>query len=339
MAIYSAAAARGRPTQPAQPEARKRAPAPARSARRANAATPPPRSRCWRGWSRCAAGPACISAAPTRPALHHLFAEVIDNAMDEAVAGHATFIEVALEARRLAHRHRQRPRHPGRPASEISEEIGARSHHDDAACGRQIRFRRLSDLGRPARRRRLRRQRAVGAARSRGRARPDRSIGRAFARGHPVDQARDGRQGAEPARHARALQARRADLRRGRAFQAGAPVQDGALQGLSVRRRRNPLALRAGTARPAPRYAGRGGVPLSRRPEGLSRAGHRGQGPRSSTRSSPARSRSPAATARSNGRSPGSPSTTASSIPIATRSRRPTAARTRRACAPRCCAA
>jgi topoisomerase IV subunit B len=30
-------------------------------------------------------------------ALHHLFAEVIDNAMDEAVAGHATFIEVSLE--------------------------------------------------------------------------------------------------------------------------------------------------------------------------------------------------------------------------------------------------
>ncbi len=31
-------------------------------------------------------------------ALHHLFAEVIDNAMDEAVAGHATFIDVSLEA-------------------------------------------------------------------------------------------------------------------------------------------------------------------------------------------------------------------------------------------------
>ncbi|MVA98978.1 DNA topoisomerase IV subunit B [Nitratireductor sp. CAU 1489] len=31
-------------------------------------------------------------------ALHHLFAEVIDNSMDEAVAGHATFIEVDLGA-------------------------------------------------------------------------------------------------------------------------------------------------------------------------------------------------------------------------------------------------
>jgi topoisomerase-4 subunit B len=30
-------------------------------------------------------------------ALHHLFAEVLDNAMDEAVAGHATFIEVKLD--------------------------------------------------------------------------------------------------------------------------------------------------------------------------------------------------------------------------------------------------
>lgn len=31
-------------------------------------------------------------------ALHHLFAEVIDNSMDEAVAGHATWIDVALTA-------------------------------------------------------------------------------------------------------------------------------------------------------------------------------------------------------------------------------------------------
>ena len=31
-------------------------------------------------------------------ALHHLFAEVLDNSMDEAVAGHATFIDVDLGA-------------------------------------------------------------------------------------------------------------------------------------------------------------------------------------------------------------------------------------------------
>src|SRR2546421_8437688 len=31
-------------------------------------------------------------------ALHHLFAEVIDNAMDEALEGHASFIEVELSA-------------------------------------------------------------------------------------------------------------------------------------------------------------------------------------------------------------------------------------------------
>ncbi|MDB5631407.1 MAG: gyrB, partial [Tardiphaga sp.] len=31
-------------------------------------------------------------------ALHHLFAEVIDNSMDEALAGHASFIEVELAA-------------------------------------------------------------------------------------------------------------------------------------------------------------------------------------------------------------------------------------------------
>ena len=63
-------------------------------------------------------------------ALHHLFAEVIDNAMDEAVAGHASFIEVELEDDGCARRDRQWPRHPGRPAPEISRQVGARSHHD-----------------------------------------------------------------------------------------------------------------------------------------------------------------------------------------------------------------
>ncbi|MBP0645342.1 hypothetical protein J8J17_26475, partial [Mycobacterium tuberculosis] len=30
-------------------------------------------------------------------AMHHLFAEVIDNSMDEAVAGHANFIDIELD--------------------------------------------------------------------------------------------------------------------------------------------------------------------------------------------------------------------------------------------------
>ncbi|CAM5767970.1 DNA topoisomerase 4 subunit B [Labrys miyagiensis] len=38
------------------------------------------------------------STGPDGDGLHHLFAEVIDNSMDEAVAGHATFIEVDLTA-------------------------------------------------------------------------------------------------------------------------------------------------------------------------------------------------------------------------------------------------
>ncbi|WP_158918005.1 DNA topoisomerase IV subunit B [Caulobacter sp. S45] len=60
-------------------------------------------------------------------ALHHLFAEVLDNAMDEAVAGHAKLIEVTLEADgALAVRDDGRgipvdphPKHPGKSALEV----------------------------------------------------------------------------------------------------------------------------------------------------------------------------------------------------------------------------
>ena len=60
-------------------------------------------------------------------ALHHLFAEVLDNAMDEAVAGHAKVIEVALLADgALSVRDDGRgipvdphPRHPGKSALEV----------------------------------------------------------------------------------------------------------------------------------------------------------------------------------------------------------------------------
>ena len=60
-------------------------------------------------------------------ALHHLFAEVLDNAMDEAVAGHAKLIEVSLEADgSLTVKDDGRgipvdphPKHPGKSALEV----------------------------------------------------------------------------------------------------------------------------------------------------------------------------------------------------------------------------
>jgi topoisomerase-4 subunit B len=60
-------------------------------------------------------------------ALHHLFAEVLDNAMDEAVAGHARLIEVRLDADgALTVRDDGRgipvdphPKHPGKSALEV----------------------------------------------------------------------------------------------------------------------------------------------------------------------------------------------------------------------------
>ena len=60
-------------------------------------------------------------------ALHHLFAEVLDNSMDEAVAGHAKIIEVHLDADgSLSVRDDGRgipvdphPKHPGKSALEV----------------------------------------------------------------------------------------------------------------------------------------------------------------------------------------------------------------------------
>ena len=59
--------------------------------------------------------------------------------MDEAVAGHANWIEVELEGDGLSHRQRQRPRHPVDPHPKFKIQVGPRSDHDHAALGRQIR--------------------------------------------------------------------------------------------------------------------------------------------------------------------------------------------------------
>ena len=153
--------------------------------------------------------------------------------------------------RRLRRGDRQRPRHSRRSAPEVQEQVRARSDHVHLARGRQVRFESVRDLRRLARRRCFGRQRTVGAHGGGGRARAD-ALPHGVRARQAQGQAGKGRPRAQPSRHQGSLPARSRHLRSEGAFQAGAHLQDGALQSLSVRRRRDPLVLRPGA--PARRH-------------------------------------------------------------------------------------
>ena len=102
--------------------------------------------------------------------LMHCLWEIIDNAVDEALAGYCTRIEVILHADGSVE---VRDNGRGIPVDVEPKTglAGRRGRDDRAARGRQVRRRVVRRLRRPARRRRLRGQRAVGPARRRGRPR------------------------------------------------------------------------------------------------------------------------------------------------------------------------
>ena len=197
-------------------------------------------------------------------ALHHLAAEVLDNAMDEAVAGHATRIEVELdEGNRLTISDNGRgmpvDEHPKFPGKSSLEVILTTLHSGGKFSGKAYATSGgLHGVG----------VSVVNALSSNVRvevARNKELYAQEFSRGHPTGPLQEPRQHAQPARHHGQLHARHRNLRRPR-LQARAPVQARPLEGLPLRRGRNPLEMRA-VAR-GRRRAGRSGVPVPRRPVG-----------------------------------------------------------------------
>ena len=183
-----------------------------------------------------------MSAATDERGLHHLAAEVLDNAMDEAVAGHATRIELELGGGNwVTVRDNGRgipvdphPRFPDKSALEViltTLHSGGKFGGDAYKTSGGLHGVGVSVVNA------LADELEVEVAR-------DRRLWRqSYCRGIPQTELVDRGPGAEPARHDAALPSRPGDFRRAR-LPPGDALPHGALQGLSVPRRRNPLELR-----------------------------------------------------------------------------------------------
>ena len=123
--------------------------------------TAPARSRCSRGSRRCASAPACTIGSTGPRGLHHLVYEIVDNSVDEALAGYCDAHRRDASSPTAASGSSDDGRGIPVDMHPVEKPIDRRGRAHRPARRRQVRRRRIRGVGRPARRRQLCGQRAL----------------------------------------------------------------------------------------------------------------------------------------------------------------------------------